>query len=216
MLKAVLTFLALGVSSAAMSQSAYVEGTDYFRLRAVQPTQVAKGKVEVVEIFRYGCIHCAHMEGPLNAWKKRMPANAQLRQIHATFGDEGQKNLSRAHLAAIALGISDKVHPAMFKEVEAGRQPPTDLNEIGKKLAPLGIKVDTFVATANSFSVTQKINQNEAIQPRYEIGGTPEFIVAGKYRVSVQAGKTQEYALQVVDYLIQKESIESAASTAKK
>ena len=215
MLRALLTFVALSASTLAWSQSAFVEGVDYFRLRAVTPTQVAKDKVEVIELFRYGCIHCAHMEGVVNTWKKRMPAAAQFRQMHVTFGDAGQQNLSRVHLAAQALGIADKVHRAMFADVEAGRQPSTDLNEIGKKLAPLGVKTETFVATANSFSVSQKIKQNEAVQPRYEIGGTPEFVVAGKYRVSVQAGKTQENALQVVDFLVQKEAIERAASAKK-
>jgi protein dithiol oxidoreductase (disulfide-forming) len=210
MFRFIITALAFTVSTAASSQS-FVEGVDYTRLKAQQPTQVAKDKIEIVELFRYGCIHCAHMDSVLNVWKKTMPAAAAFRSIHVTFGDPGQQNLARAHLAAAALGVADKIGPVMFKDVLVGAQPPTDLNVIAKLLEPVGVKAATFIATANSFSVTQKLKQNEAMAPRYELGGTPEFVVAGKYHVTVLTGKTQEYSLKIVDFLVAKELIERAA-----
>ena len=210
MLRSFMTALALTVSASAFSE-AFVENIDYTRLKAQQPTQVAKDKVEVVEIFQFGCIHCAHMESVLTVWKKTKPAAAEFRNIHVTYGDPGLQNLARAHLATLALGIAEKTQRAMFKDVESGRRPATDLDVIAKNLVPFGVKPEVFVATANSFSVSQKLKQNEAILPRYEVGGTPEFIVDGKYRVSVLAGKPQERTLEVVDFLVQKELIERAA-----
>lgn len=211
MFRTLISALALALSTSAFSES-FVENLDYFRLKAQQPTQVAKDKVEVVEVFQFGCIHCAHMESVLTVWKKTKPAAVEFRGIHATFGNPGLQTLARAHLALLALGMADKTQRAMFKDVESGRQPSTDLNVIAKSLVPFGIKPEVFVATANSFSVSQKLKQNETILPRYEVGGTPEFIVAGKYRVSVLAGKPQERTLAVVDFLVQKEIIERAAA----
>lgn len=211
MFRSLLSALALAFTTPAFSES-FVENVDYARLKAQQPTQVAKDKIEVVEVFQFGCIHCAHMESVLTVWKKTKPAAVEFRSIHATFGNPGLQTLARAHLATLALGIADKTQRRLFKDVESGRQPPTDLNIIAKNLIPFGVKPEVFVATANSFSVSQKLKQNEAILPRYEIGGTPEFIVAGKYRVSVLAGKPQERTLAVVDYLVQKELIERAAT----
>ena len=210
MFRSLITAAALTFTASAFAQ-AFVENVDYFRLKAQQPTQVAKGKVEVVEVFQFGCIHCAHMESVLTVWKKTKPAAVEFRGIHATFGNPGLQTLARAHLATLALGIADKTQRAMFKDVESGRQPSTDLNVIAKGLVAFGVKPEVFVATANSFSVSQKLKQNEAILPRYEVGGTPEFIVAGKYRVSVLTGKPQERTLSVVDFLVQKELIERAA-----
>lgn len=207
--------LALLASGAAIAQTAYVEGTDYYRLRAPVPTQVAKGKIEVIEMFRYGCIHCAHMEQAMIPWKKRLTSEAQLRPIHVTFGNAGQQMVTRAHLAAQAMNILDKFNPVMFADVLAGKQPPTELSEIAKRVSGLGVKPEVFLATANSFSVSQKLKQNEALSPRYEIEGTPEFIVAGKYRVSARPGTTQEQTLQIVDFLVQKELIERSASAVK-
>jgi protein dithiol oxidoreductase (disulfide-forming) len=204
--------LLLGLSLSAASMAAgFVEGKDFFRLKAQVPTQVAKGKVEVVEVFQYGCIHCAHMEPFLATWKKTMPASAQLRQVHATYDNQGLRNLARAHLALIALGAGDKAHSFMFKAVESGQPPSTDLAVIAKSMAQFGVKPETFLATANSFGVSQKLKQNEALIPRYEIGGTPEIIIAGKYRVTAVAGQPQTDMLKIVDFVIQKEAIERAA-----
>ncbi len=211
MFRSLITVLALTFTTSAFCET-FVENVDYVRLKAQQPTQVAKEKVEVIEVFQFGCIHCAHMESVLTVWKKTMPAAAEFRSIHATFGNSGLQNLARAHLALLALGIADKAQSTMFKEVLSGRAPATDLAVIAKNLAPLGVKPDVFVATANSFSVSQKLKQNEAMLPRYGIEGTPEFVVAGKYRVSVLAGKPQERTLEVVDFLVQKEMIERTAA----
>jgi len=213
MFRSLITVLAFTFTTSAFSQT-FVENVDYMRLKSQQPTQVAKDKIEVIEVFQFGCIHCARMESVLTVWKKTKPAAVEFRSIHATFGDPVLQNLARAHLATLALGIAEKTQRSMFKDIESGRRPTaesTNLNVIAKNLVPFGVKPDVFVATANSFSVSQKLKQNEAILPRYEVGGTPEFIVAGKYRVSVLVGKPQERSLEVVDFLVQKELIERAA-----
>jgi protein dithiol oxidoreductase (disulfide-forming) len=216
MLRNFITALALlAAVNVAFAQAAYVEGRDFYRLKAQQPVQVAKPKVEVLEIFQYGCIHCAHMESTLAVWKKTISPSIGLRAVHVSYPNSGMQNLARAHLALQALGVVEKANPIMFKDVESGQQPNTDLAKIAPRFAAIGIKAETFLATANSFAVSQKLKQNEAILPRYEFGGTPEFIVAGKYRVSIERGQTQEYALKVVDYLVQKELLERAAMVKK-
>jgi protein dithiol oxidoreductase (disulfide-forming) len=201
--------LLITASTFAFAQAAFVEGKDYFRLKAVQLTQVPKDKVEVVELFRYGCPACASMEKTLAVWKKTMPAQAAFRSIHVTFGDKKQEVLSRTHLAIQAMGVADKAHPAMFKEIEQGKQPSTDFNVIADRFTTMGLDGKKFLAVVNSFSVTQKVKQNEAILPRYEAGGTPEFIVAGKYRAPVVVD--HQTTLKVVNFLIQKELIERGA-----
>jgi protein dithiol oxidoreductase (disulfide-forming) len=204
--------LMFATATSAFAQQAFIEGKDYFRLKAAQPVQVAKDKVEVLELFQYACIHCASMEAPLAVWKKTMPAATGFRRMHVTFGNKQLESLARTHMAIEAMGIVDTAHGAMFKEVQQGKTPTTDLNLIAQRFTTMGLDGKKFLATANSFSVTQKIKQNDAILPRYEAGGTPEFIVAGKYRASVLAGMPQERTLQVVSFLIQKELIERAAA----
>jgi protein dithiol oxidoreductase (disulfide-forming) len=213
---ALIAALAFGANSGA--QQAPVEGRDYFRLKQVQATQAPKGHVEVLELFAYSCIHCANIESALNQWKLRKPANVHFRREHVVYEDR-TRDLARVYHATVAMKVVDKTHPAMFEDVLQSRMPPTDLQLVANKLAKVGVDSKTFLATANSFSVTQKVKRTESLQAKYELGGTPEFIVNGKYRVSIGAAATPDEgrrnALQTIDFLVQKEAIESAATPAK-
>jgi protein dithiol oxidoreductase (disulfide-forming) len=210
--------IAFGASSFAQ-QAQVVEGRDYFRLKQVQATQAPKGQVEVMELFSYGCIHCANFEPMLNEWKQRKPANVSFRREHVVFEDK-TRNLARAYHALVAMKKIDTAHPVMFEDVKQSRMPVSDLQLLANKLAKSGIDSKTFLATANSFSVTQKVKRTESLQSKYELSGTPEFIVNGKYRVTIrQAGTPDEgrrMALQAIDFLVQKEAIESAAAATAK
>ena len=39
------------------------------------------GKVEVLEVFAYGCIHCAELESPFEAWRKKQAADVKIKRI---------------------------------------------------------------------------------------------------------------------------------------
>jgi thiol-disulfide isomerase/thioredoxin len=43
------------------------------------------GKVEVLEFFGYGCIHCANLEPKLEAWSKKQLADVKLRRVPVAF-----------------------------------------------------------------------------------------------------------------------------------
>ena len=67
-----LAVLLLSMPFALAAQEAapkYVEGTHYVRL--AQPVRTADpSRIEVTEVFWYGCIHCFHLEPLVNDWKK--------------------------------------------------------------------------------------------------------------------------------------------------
>ncbi|MCB1631223.1 MAG: thiol:disulfide interchange protein, partial [Pseudomonadales bacterium] len=52
----------------------YVEGTHYVRLAQAMPTADPQ-KIEVVEVFWYGCIHCYHLEPLIETWRKTLGAD---------------------------------------------------------------------------------------------------------------------------------------------
>ena len=53
-------------------------GRHYRLLNPSVPTNVAPGKVEVVEVFWYGCGACYMLDPYLESWKKTKPAAAEL------------------------------------------------------------------------------------------------------------------------------------------
>src|SRR5687767_14789927 len=66
----------------------FTEGVQYKPLAPAQPTNVAQGKVEVVEVFWYGCSHCYTIEPKFESWQKNgMPKNVQVVLVPATWND---------------------------------------------------------------------------------------------------------------------------------
>ena len=64
----------------------YQPGTHYRVMTPVQPTSVDPGKVEVLEIFWYGCPHCYTLEPHAREWvDNEMPSNAEFVRIPATL-----------------------------------------------------------------------------------------------------------------------------------
>ncbi|MFK7965909.1 MAG: hypothetical protein AB8C46_18270 [Burkholderiaceae bacterium] len=60
-------------------------GRTFRVLNPPQRTEVAPGKIEVIEFFWVGCPHCRRMEPVIEAWKKLAPDDVQLRKVHVNF-----------------------------------------------------------------------------------------------------------------------------------
>ena len=84
-LLAAAAFALVSVSACAqVGVEPYQAGTHYFPIDPPQPTS-SGDKVEVVEVFSYACIHCAHFEPQVQAWKQKMPAAASFSYLPAIF-----------------------------------------------------------------------------------------------------------------------------------
>ena len=84
-------------------------------------------KIEVVEFFWYGCIHCYNLEPLLEAWVPKLPPD-----VAVPPRPGGVQRAAWAHDAAIfyafeALGVLDKLHRPLFDAIHqrpaAHRQP---------------------------------------------------------------------------------------------
>ena len=62
--------LAAATNTPATSER-FKEGTNYRKVVPAQPTAVAPGKVEVVEVFWYGCGHCFALDPALETWRNK-------------------------------------------------------------------------------------------------------------------------------------------------
>jgi thiol:disulfide interchange protein DsbA len=84
--KALVAGALLAAASVATAAIEPQQGVHYKLLQPAQPTNVAPGKVEVVEVFWYACGHCYLLEPKLEAWDRSgRPANAQLVRLPATW-----------------------------------------------------------------------------------------------------------------------------------
>ena len=126
-MRVLLALAGVGLSSVALAQATmappagapgaqWEAGKHYFVIDPPQPT-ATPGKVEVLEVFSYGCPHCNEFQPIAENIKKALPAGAQMRYLPAEFGRASWTIFARAYYAAEALGTLDKTHAAVIKAV---------------------------------------------------------------------------------------------------
>lgn len=207
------------VHAADAPTSVWKEGTNYFLIEPPLPSDTAS-KIEVTEVFSYGCPACNFAYPTIDKLKKALPATAVLNYVPASFKtDESWPMFQRAYYTAEALGIADKSHDAMFDAVWKSqelpimnadgrtlKQPQPTIEDAAKVYAKFGVKAEDFVATAKSFSINAKMKRADAFLKSAGIDSTPTIVVAGKYRFTFMSAGDADKALQLALYLVQLES----------
>jgi len=214
----VLALILVPVSQAAQT---WTEGTNYDLLNPVQRTNVKAGKVEVMEVFSYGCTGCNGFQPVMAALEHSLPSNAQMVFLPASFlPQEDWPMFQRAYFTAQALGIAGRTHQAIFDAVwKTGelaisdptthrlKSPMPSIEDAAKCYERLtGVKADVFLATAKSFSVDLKMRAADSQVIAMQVPGTPCIVVNGKYRVNLDSLRSPDDVIGVVRYLIEKES----------
>jgi thiol:disulfide interchange protein DsbA len=213
----VLFFASLIPAQAAPAQ--WVEGTNYVVLDQPQPTTVPAGKVEVMEVFSYGCPFCNKFQPVIHQLEQALPRNTQMVFLPASFNpNEDWPLFQRAYLTAQALGIADRTHEAIYDAVwKTGelaiedpstnrlRQPLPSLTDVAHCYSQLtGVSVETFVATAQSFGVETKMKQADARIMAMQIPSTPCIVVDGRYRIVMQSLHSIDDVIPLVEFLVAK------------
>lgn len=204
--RSMLMFLALFVASiTGATAEEFVEGTHWELVTPPQPTSTPD-KVEVVELFWYGCPHCYQFEPHVQKWLKTKSPKVEFVRIPGIFRPEWAV-LGRAYYAAEALGVFDKIHEPLFAAVHELKRKFDNEDQVAAFFAENGIKDDDFRKAYRAFAVEGKVRRAQEMGQRYGIKGVPSMIVNGKYRVgaSMPGVGTHANTIKVVDYLIQKE-----------
>ena len=215
-------FTLLTLSLTAQAEVEWKEGEHYFELRPAQPRVTFDDKIEVTEVFSYGCIYCNRFYPIVDKLKASLPSNAKLVYLPASFlPNENWPMFQRAFCTADSLGLVEKTHDAMFDAVwktgelaildektqQLKKTMPTieDAAKFYNRIA--GVPVDKFIAAATkSFDVDLKVKRADELVKAYRVDGTPSIVVNGKYRINLGAVGTADRLVDLVTWLVQKES----------
>lgn len=201
-----LALLALLPLAACASPANPVEGEDYEVIPDGQPFAPLTGgkKVEVVEMFGYVCIHCAHFEPQFQAWQKRQPATVRVTTVPAAFGGYWIP-YAKAYYAALSMGVLKQSHAAVFKALHDTHELPIQNasdQEIAGFYARFGPDPDKFAAAMESAQVAAQLDRARAFGMATGVTGTPTLVVNGKYRIKVT---DPDGMLKVADFLVRRE-----------
>ena len=198
-----LLLMPLAFSSFAQIEK-FIAGTHYIELSAPANTNDSS-KVEVLEVFWYGCSHCFRFEPLIANWEAVMPADVDFGRFPAIWNGLMEVH-AQVYYTAEAMDALDVVHEHVFNAINIEGNRLQNEGQIGALFAKYGINEDDFTKSFNSFSVRTKVNQAKQRMEAYEIRSTPNMIVNGKYLVATgQSVSTQADMLEVVDFLVEKE-----------
>jgi len=181
----------------------YVAGRHYEILDSPSVTR-DPSKVEVVEVFWFGCNHCFALESYILPWKKTLPKDVDYWKSHATWNPT-LKIHARLFYSAKALGIEEKIVPGAFTAIQREGRFLTGNSELEYFFKGFGVEKEKYLSVSNSFGVNNAVKQADNRMRQWSITGVPTLIVNGKYKVSGTREVGTDRLLDVVDFLIEKE-----------
>ena len=188
----------------------YVEGEHY---DVITPTIASRhpDKIEVTEFFSYSCGHCYNFEPLISKWKESLSEDVVVVPSPVIW-NKPMELLAKAYYAAEVLDVTELMHLALFQAIHVDRQRLTSTGDIAEVFEDAGVAEEDFLKAFNSFGVSSMARQADARARAAQITGTPEMMVAGKYRISTRKAGSQAGMLEVAEFLIDKERAAKAAA----
>ena len=214
-----LAILMLSLSTAAISTPAMAEapkaGTNFDAV--VQPiTTDNAAKIEVMEIFWYGCSHCYSMDAQLTAWVKKLPSDVYFKRMPG-LPNTSWAPMAKAFYAMETLGVGEKLHTPLFDAIHKTKalDPTNEQAAIEWVTLKSGLDKLKVEQAFKSFTINTSLNRAAMTFRNSGATGVPSLVIDGKYITSSTMAGGNEQALKAADYLIANVRADKA-KTAKK
>lgn len=191
-------FSASGISLAAEPQA----GREYKLIDP--PLAAAKGKIEVVEFFSYGCSHCNDFHPLISQWAAKLPKDVSFRRIPVSFNRPEWARLSRIYFALEATGDLAKLDAAVFIAIHENRIAFKTDEAVVAWAVSKGADAKKFADALGSFSMQSKVQRADQEATAARISGVPSLAVDGKFLVNNEATSNYEELLKLTDSIIAK------------
>jgi len=198
-------FLAFTLPSAAQE---FQEDVNFFPLLVEQPVRTGD-RIEVLEIFWYGCPHCYALEPYLKKWLKNKPEFVEFVQLPAVLNQSWAFD-ARVFYTFVALGLMDELHEAYFDAIHKDRRRMKNVEQVAAWAQEQGINPQLILDTFNSFGVDSMLANATQMSGRYEADGVPTIIIDGKYRTTVSLAGGHNEIIDLINYLAQRAKSERA------
>jgi thiol:disulfide interchange protein DsbA len=199
--------IVVGDAPAAATDWQFEEGSHFRKMASSQGTSSAPDKIEVAEVFWYGCPHCYDFDPIIDEWKADLAPDVAFIRIPVIWNPTNQLH-ARVMYTAEALGKLDEIHPAVFKAMHQEGNTLTKEEDIVELFEKNGVSEEEFREAYNSFSVSSSVKRAENLTRRYGVRSVPVIIVNGKYATDGQEIKTFGNMLALTDELIERERTE--------
>ena len=189
--------------SVGLKAEMFEAGVDYEILPQVIRT-ADSSKIEINEVFHYGCVHCYNFERAMKPWVEDLEDDVDFQRTPAIW-HPSLEPYARAYFVGRSFNVLDKTHVDLFEAIHVRKESIKSENDIEKIFSKHRVDGEKFSKAYNSFGVNSQVNQAKSRIKGYRTQGTPELVVNGKYRITTSMGKGFEGMLRIASFLIEKE-----------
>lgn len=196
-------WLTLGILlTTQVSAEEYLKGTHYKQVASAVDSPSSE-KVKVIEFFSYACPHCFKFESNVQSWLKKGNKDAEFTRVPAIFNAKYEL-LAKAYYTAEILGVTEKVHQALFDAIHVKRLRIKETEDIRSIFVEHGVDGKEFDATFRSFSMATKIIQAKSLAKKFKLEGVPTLVIADQFMTDSHLAGGYDQMFKVVDSLVAK------------
>ena len=196
----------IGASVLVASQSISAQTLDSSKYQDTrEPISTTTGeKIEVTELFWFGCGHCYALEPALDEWKENsIPENAEFKKVPALFSKRWEFH-GQAFYTMKALNVPETAYGRFFRAIHQKKNPMNTMGRLVTFLERYELTQEQVESAFNSFDVNTKMRAAKKITLQSGATGVPAIIVDGKYLTSQQLGGGTSQMFEVVNELVGK------------
>ena len=180
-------------------------GEHYQRLSPTQPTSSSPDKIEVAEIFWYGCPHCYTFDPFLESWRPDVPDYVSFVRVPAVWNPLVRLH-ARAFYTAQALGKGEEMHTAFFREIHVNGNALDSESALASFFGQFGVTAEDFKNAYDSFAVHTNLQKADELSRRYRISSVPTVVVNGKYTTNATMAGGYPTLMEIIDELVAMEA----------
>ena len=182
-----------------------VEPKPGINFKAIKETiaTTSANKIEVVELFWYGCIHCYNLDPYLDKWSDNLAKDVVFRRVPA-IPRKNWTPAAKAYYALETLDLDHKLHEKLFEAIHKDKTiNPADPKALVKWISLNGKLDITEVDSAfNSFSMNAKLARSFKMFKAAGATGVPSIIIDGRYLTSSTMAGKKKNTIDLVNYII--------------
>ncbi len=175
----------------------------YKELPSPQPTRTGE-KIEVLEVFWYGCSHCYRFEPVIEKWLEEKADYIEFVRMPGILGKNWLPH-ARAFYVAEKIGILDIIHKPLFHAIHKDKRNILDKKSLRMFFSEHGVSSDEFDQAYSSEEVEKKIRAAFTAGQAYALTGVPTIIINGKYGTSASIAGNFDKIIGVINTLAEKE-----------
>ncbi len=192
----------LPLACTAADDAPFKAGQHYKPVRTAQPP-ADPAKIEVAEVFWYGCVHCFQFEPYVDQWLAKKPAEVAFVRLPSSLGRPVGILHSKAFYAAEVLGVFDKIHKPLFAAMHGdGKTFGTQEELRAFFVKNAGVSAEDFDGAFTGFAADNRVRRTETQLREMGIASTPTVVIDGRWYTNGSMAGGYDKVFAVVEQLV--------------